>query len=144
MPSVLTHAIGNAALGLVFAVQKLPYRKAGWSWGSVDRDGRTIWIADAHRGDGKRFVVHSDEKLSAFLELELAIRASGDKLSREVKWIDYDLTSSIRSAVTPSPLKLMGIYEDGPVAQRLEQGTHNPLVPGSNPGGPSSTNYDLR
>ena len=28
-------------------------------------------------------------------------------------------------------------YEVGPVAQRLEQGTHNPLVPGSNPGGPS-------
>ena len=25
----------------------------------------------------------------------------------------------------------------GPVAQRLEQGTHNPLVPGSNPGGPT-------
>src|SRR6478752_4650328 len=23
------------------------------------------------------------------------------------------------------------------IAQRLEQGTHNPLVPGSNPGGPS-------
>ena len=31
---------------------------------------QTIWIADAHRGDGKRFVVHSDEKLSAFVELE--------------------------------------------------------------------------
>ena len=31
----------------------------------------------------------------------------------------------------------------GPVAQRLEQGTHNPLVPGSNPGGPSSTNQLL-
>ena len=29
-------------------------------------------------------------------------------------------------------------YVNGPVAQRLEQGTHNPLVPGSNPGGPSS------
>jgi hypothetical protein len=28
-------------------------------------------------------------------------------------------------------------YKNGPVAQRLEQGTHNPLVPGSNPGGPS-------
>src|SRR5438309_7032891 len=27
--------------------------------------------------------------------------------------------------------------ENGPVAQRLEQGTHNPLVPGSNPGGPN-------
>ena len=31
---------------------------------------RTIWIADAHRDDGKRFVVHADEKLTAFLELE--------------------------------------------------------------------------
>jgi hypothetical protein len=34
-------------------------------------------------------------------------------------------------------LPLRFIYENGPVAQRLEQGTHNPLVPGSNPGGPS-------
>ena len=25
----------------------------------------------------------------------------------------------------------------GSIAQRLEQGTHNPLVPGSNPGGPT-------
>jgi len=34
--------------------------KAGWSlsWVSaVDCDGRTIWIADAHRDDGKRFIV---------------------------------------------------------------------------------------
>ena len=31
--------------------------KAGWSWGrvsAVDSKGRTIWIADAHRDDGKR------------------------------------------------------------------------------------------
>jgi hypothetical protein len=27
-------------------------------------------VADAHRGDGKRFIVHADEKLSAFVELE--------------------------------------------------------------------------
>ena len=27
---------------------------------------RTIWIADAHRDDGKRFVVRADEKLTAF------------------------------------------------------------------------------
>jgi hypothetical protein len=33
-------------------------------------DAQTIWIVDAHRGDGKRFVVRADEKLSAFLELE--------------------------------------------------------------------------
>jgi hypothetical protein len=47
--------------------------KAGWSWGcvsAIDSNGRTIWIADAHRDDGKRFVVRADEKLSAFVELE--------------------------------------------------------------------------
>jgi hypothetical protein len=47
--------------------------KAGWSWGcvsAVDSEGRTIWIVDAHRDDGKRFIVHADEKLSAFVELE--------------------------------------------------------------------------
>jgi len=52
--------------------------KAGWSWGYVsalDCTGRTIWIADAHRGDGNRFVLRADEKLTAFLELEAAIRA---------------------------------------------------------------------
>ena len=37
----------------------------------VDSKGRTIWIVDAH-GYGKRFVVRSDEKLTAFLELESA------------------------------------------------------------------------
>jgi hypothetical protein len=33
--------------------------KAGWSWGCVsaaDSCGRMIWIVDAHRDDGKRFV----------------------------------------------------------------------------------------
>ena len=47
--------------------------KSGWSLGcvsAVDSSGRTIWIADAHRDDGKRFVVRADEKLSAFVELE--------------------------------------------------------------------------
>jgi hypothetical protein len=41
----------------------------------ADSEGRTICIADAHRDDGKRFVVRADEKLTAFLELESAIRA---------------------------------------------------------------------
>jgi len=52
--------------------------KAGWSWGCVsamDSHGRTIWIADAHRDDGKRFIVRADEILTAFVELELAICA---------------------------------------------------------------------
>ena len=37
-------------------------------------NGRTIWITHAHRDDGKRYVVRADEKLTAFLELESAIR----------------------------------------------------------------------
>jgi hypothetical protein len=53
--------------------------KAGWSWGcvsTVDANGRTIWIADAHRDDGKRFIVRADETLTAFKELESAIRVA--------------------------------------------------------------------
>ncbi len=44
---------------------------------AIDSQGRTIWIVDAHRDDGKRFVVHADEKLRAFLELE---RVTGESL----------------------------------------------------------------
>jgi len=40
---------------------------------TVDSHGRTIFVADAHRGDGKRFILSVDEKLTAFLELEFAI-----------------------------------------------------------------------
>ncbi len=55
-------------------------KNAGGSlgWASViGPEGRTIWIADAHRDDGKRFVVHADEKLTAFVELEAPIRGCG-------------------------------------------------------------------
>ena len=48
----------------------------GWA-SAIDSNGRTIWIADAHHDDGKRFVVHADEKLTAFVELESAIHACG-------------------------------------------------------------------
>jgi len=54
--------------------------RAGWSWGyvsSLDCKGRTVCIADAHRGDGRRFVVRADEELTAFLELESINRGTG-------------------------------------------------------------------
>jgi hypothetical protein len=47
--------------------------KAGWSLGwvsAIDAQGRLIWIVDAHRDDGRRFIVRADEILSAFVELE--------------------------------------------------------------------------
>jgi hypothetical protein len=53
--------------------------KAGWSWGcvsTINSSGQTIFVADAHRDDGKRFIVHADERLTAFLELESAIRTA--------------------------------------------------------------------
>ena len=53
--------------------------RAGWSWGcvsAVDSNGRTIFVADAYRDDGRRFVVRADEKLTAFIELASAIRVA--------------------------------------------------------------------
>ena len=45
---------------------------AGWS-SAATKDGWRWWIVDAHKGDGKRYIVQSDELLSAFLELELTL-----------------------------------------------------------------------
>jgi hypothetical protein len=44
---------------------------------TVDCDGQTIFVVDAHRDNGKRFVMRADEKLTAFLELEATIRTCG-------------------------------------------------------------------
>jgi hypothetical protein len=58
--------------------------------------GRTIRIVDAHR-NGKRFVVHANEKLTAFLELESAICACGEfVLANEMR---------LREIVAPLPMK---------------------------------------
>jgi hypothetical protein len=39
--------------------------------------------ADAHRDDGKRFVVHADEKLTAFMELESPFRLVANWLDKQ-------------------------------------------------------------
>ena len=45
--------------------------KSRWTAGGLLRaNPESIWIVDAHRDDGKRFVVRAEEKLTAFLELE--------------------------------------------------------------------------
>ncbi len=46
---------------------------SGWTWGCsshIDSTSRVLFTADAHRDNGKRFIVTADEKLTAFLELE--------------------------------------------------------------------------
>jgi hypothetical protein len=45
---------------------------------TLNSQGRTIWTADAHRSDGKRFIVRADEMLTAFVELQTAIHACGE------------------------------------------------------------------
>jgi len=52
--------------------------KAGWAWGfvrAINSEGQTIFVANAHRRDGKRFIVRAHKLLTAFVELESAIRA---------------------------------------------------------------------
>jgi hypothetical protein len=51
-------------------------KERGWSLGwvsAVDCEGRTMWIVDAHRDNGTRFVARAEEKLTAFIQLESAI-----------------------------------------------------------------------
>jgi hypothetical protein len=53
----------------------------GWSWGcssQIDLAGRVLFTADAHRDNGKRFMVSADEKLTSFLELERVICDDSD------------------------------------------------------------------
>src|SRR5438034_10551829 len=64
---------------------------------AVDSNGRTIWIADAHRGNGKRFVVHAEEKLTAFLELKSAIRPCGIGLTSRRDFFKSDLLPKKRN-----------------------------------------------
>jgi hypothetical protein len=51
---------------------------SGWSWGCsshVDSTGRVFFAADAHRDNGKRFIVRADEKSTAFVEHRSAIKS---------------------------------------------------------------------
>ena len=51
-------------------------RNAGWnccSMATTDGKGRLIWVVVAERSDTGRFIVHADQELPAFLELESAI-----------------------------------------------------------------------
>jgi len=61
----------------VLGVDRGQSQQSGMELGCVaviDSNGRRIFVADAHRDDRKRFIVRADEKLTAFVELEAAIR----------------------------------------------------------------------
>jgi len=50
---------------------------------TLNSNGQTIFVADAHRDDEKRFVAGADEKLTAFLQLERVTRESFRFLNAE-------------------------------------------------------------
>jgi hypothetical protein len=73
--------------------------KSGWSLGwvsALDREGRTIWIVDAH-GYGKRFIVRADELLTAFFELETATR-HGDQNEANPSWFALSSDPPLKSS----------------------------------------------
>jgi hypothetical protein len=59
----------------------------------VDCEERTIWIPDAQRDDGRHFIVRADELLTAFVELELAVKSRKIKYLRQISaltsWGDF-------------------------------------------------------
>jgi len=66
----------------------------------IDSNGRTIWIAAAHRNDEKRFAVRVDEKLTAFMELEAATGARDELVDKQARFF-------------PNPASLNGSESDG-------------------------------
>src|SRR5256885_286008 len=70
--NVVTHRVPSPTPPQLTAGAALSLASPSKGGANAWRNVRTIWIADAHRGDGKRFVVRADEKLTAFLELESA------------------------------------------------------------------------
>jgi hypothetical protein len=91
----------------------------------VDSCGRTIFVADAHRGEGQRFIVRADEKLTAFVELESvihrAIAISAHELSVTILLSTMKAFFSIILALAVS----MGSVQAGPVhrAANVAKGT---------------------
>jgi hypothetical protein len=53
--------------------------RAGWTWGyaTAVEDGCTIYVVDTHRNESGRFIVRSDDLLTAFLELEETLKKQG-------------------------------------------------------------------
>jgi hypothetical protein len=52
-------------------------RNAGWNCGcmaTTDGKGQPIWVVAAERKGAGRYIVHADQELPAFLELESAIQ----------------------------------------------------------------------
>jgi len=95
-------------------------------------EARTIWIADAHRSDGKRYVVRSDEKLTAFVELESAIRCqSAIGLARVSSISPIAAENQLGNASERDPAN--NCYSANPIPSgRAKRQESDPISEGSN------------
>jgi hypothetical protein len=76
-------------------------RNAGWNCGSMattDGKGRPIWVVAAERSDAGRFIVHADQELPAFLELESAIQTDRHNHECDCPEPDEELGSNRRQS----------------------------------------------
>ena len=71
-----TIALAEAVSVTVCAAPGVKLSAAGWTWGYVSAfdDGGKIYVVDAHRGDGNRFIMRSDKLSTAFQELQNTLR----------------------------------------------------------------------
>ncbi len=71
-------AVSNSSTMKYWEIIAHSLSRDGWSWGytSIVTSEGTLFNVDAHRGDGKRYIVASDELLTAFEELERQTRAA--------------------------------------------------------------------
>ena len=103
--------------------------KAGWSWECVSRinsKGQKIVVLDAHRDDGKRFIVHSGKKLSAFVELERQVLTAGTGIQSlakssmaALKDLGFDLVPDL------APFCIYTIRSSTALREALKRGSGN-------------------
>ena len=79
--------------------------RLGWA-SALDFEERTIWIADAYRDDGKRFIVGADEKLTAFLEPGSGPSSGTPRGDFCQPWRGQAAPRLNRRAATPSAIKV--------------------------------------
>jgi hypothetical protein len=71
-------------------------KKAGWSLGwvsALDSQGRTIWIADAHRDDRKRYVCACRQKAD-----RISGTGIGDPRMRRIGLTSWEIFSKLDAA----------------------------------------------
>ncbi len=88
--------------------------KAGWSLGyvsAIDSHERTIWIADAHCDDGKRFVVRAEENLSIAKALPKERQPRHGAIATSTYWLQC-LTRVIYQAFSCTPHHRIVSYDN--------------------------------